>query len=172
MTATEHIKEKFKEYANRHKALKASAGKENFLFIPDPENSKTLIESQRNKLSFPFLALEFPDNDVSDNNNTGYSETLKLAFAVLAYTNERSESETSFQVIYSRCKPIADQILALALHEIDNELFNSTCDEFQITFPISGIWVGPVIAGVYGYRYTIDIRVFNNDFLYNPEHFD
>lgn len=163
MTPTLFLRDAIAFYASRLIGLGQPTGsKTNFLFGPPLEFSDVLENAIRSSAVFPAIVLEYPDNQVDDNNRTGLVETLPVALTVVASVSVRNNTfEERDELIYATCKPLADQILARLQRESDARLLKQACNfEIQLQRAYNGSWVGPVISGVYGYRYTLDFRVF------------
>jgi hypothetical protein len=142
----------------------------NFFFIPSPDESDEMINAIRNKCSWPVLIVEFPDNDITDANKSDSVEVLKMGFAILANNDKLTGSESSVQdLIYNVCKPLADQVLAKLQLESDDNTLEYHCGNMAVLQNgFEGNWIGPILNNVFGYRYTIKIKIYNNSVRFEP----
>lgn len=143
----------------------------NFLFGPSIADSDVLINAIKNRAAFPALMLEYPDNNADDNNRTGMVETLQFGVSVIAHVSARDSVDGIAEVIYETCKPLVDRVIARLQKDSDAKTFGVPCQfRLQLLRSYNGNWAGPAGNNIYGYRYTVDIRVFGSDFSYNPAH--
>lgn len=171
MNPVSHLRSIFCMYAQQLKALGHDTAKENFFSGPSPEESETLANALRNRATYPALLMEWPDNDVSDNNRTGNVEVLQLGFAVITSVSSRSSAIETEKAIYEVCKPIADQVLARLLRDSDRNALDSDCDRILLVRSSQGNWAAP-FPELHGYRYDLQFRVFSNNFNFDPTHWD
>lgn len=173
MNPTEFIRSRLEGYSAQLKGLGLvgeNSGRKNFLFGPSVEFSDVLITAMRNVAVYPLLMLEYPDSSTDDNARTGIVERLSFGVSVLANVPAREEKQDTEGIIYGLCKPLLDQVIARLQIDSDNRELRQDCSfQLYLEKSYSGIWVGPVANNVYGYRYTIDFRVFGGDFVFQSD---
>jgi hypothetical protein len=139
-----------------------------FFFGPSLMDSDVLEKAIRNTASYPALMLEYSDNAVDSNNKTGTVETIPFGISIIANYSPKDSSSNKDELIYGVCKPLLDQTLARLQKESDKHLLKSGCSfEIQLMRSFNGMWIGPIANGVYGYNYSIEIRVFGS-LMYDP----
>jgi hypothetical protein len=164
MTPTLFLRNRLATYATQLKGLGEDHGStQNFFFGPSIQDSEVLEKAIRNVASYPALMLEYPDNSIEDNNRTGIVEILPFGLAVIANHSARDQAANIDTLIYATCKPLLNQVLARLQRDSDAMLLKSDCDfTMQLTRSFSGGWIGPIANGAYGYRYTVEFRVFGS----------
>lgn len=174
MTPTIAVTTHLAGYATQLIGLGAPAAHQsNFLFGPSIADSDVLINAIKNRAVYPALMLEYPDNNVDYNNQTGMVETLQFGLSVIAYIPARDDVYNIADVIYETCKPLADRVIARLQKDSDAKNLGIPCEfKLQLLRNYNGNWAGPVANNVYGYRYDINIRVFGSDFSYSAAHWE
>ncbi|WP_273210796.1 hypothetical protein [Runella zeae] len=173
MNPTQFVRSHLEAYSAQLKGLGLvgeNSGRKNFLFGPSVEFSDVLITAMRNVAVYPLLMLEYPDSTTDDNSRTGTVERLSFGLSVLANVSAREEKQDIEGVIYGLCKPLLDQVIARLQYDSDERDLKDGCSfELHLENDYSGIWVGPVANNVYGYRYSVNFRVYGRSFVFQPE---
>ncbi len=173
MNPVHFIRDRLALYASELKNLGIAPDngeRQNFFFGPSIEFSDVLVEAIRNKAVYPALVLEYPDNAIDDNNQTGMVEKLNFGISVISNVSPRNNSKTDIEgIIYGTCKPLIDQVIARLQLESDGRDLREEClFELSLETNYTGMWVGPVLNNIYGFRYNVSLRAYTNGLKYNP----
>lgn len=148
----------FKGVASKLRLLGRESGKINLVFIEEPETANALLVALKEKMTYPCLVVEFPDEDL-DAGELDF-RTIIGAFAILAPVNTNANGVNDVRsAIYQRTRPAANQIMARMRKLVRRgEL---TLDGQMITMEgkVSGNWVGPLHNRLYGWRYAFEWRI-------------
>lgn len=157
------LEKTLQKYANEDRAIARADSKLNFCVVPDPQNAEPALAALRNSLGWPCLVLEFPDNDVSEESAT--FDTLRTSIAVLHFSDVKNSGKNDAKsVIYEVCKPTLERIIGRLKKEAKKKIIKDGCTPLQVMSRVSGEWIGPVLNGAWGYRYTIEIRFWRDPF--------
>lgn len=140
------------------KLLGQEQGKINLFFVESPEMAEALLSAIKTGVTYPCLLVEFYDEDPSETN--GKFSQLSGAFAVLAPAQKSTAGANNKQeVIYTKCKPAADQVLAKMLKQ--SSWLDMKIDGKPVTVgsDAKGMWVGPLHNDLYGWRYEFTWRI-------------
>lgn len=166
------LKNTLQTYASQLNDLPQVPGRQNFLFGPSIEDSDVLLKAIRNAAADIVLMLEYSDSSADFANQTQkYAlETLEVGLSVIGRVSLRQDPTTeTAQIIYNVCKPLLQQVIARLQTQSETHLLNDGCHRVQLLKSYTGNWVGPVANDYYGYRYTLQFRIFNNAFAYDPD---
>lgn len=154
------------QYANELMGLQRSDSKRNFFVVPDAENAEAALTAVRNELGWPCLILEYPDSEVVEENAT--TETLQVNIAVLHFSDQKNSGINNAKtVIYEICAPLVEQVLAKLKKDAKSKTLKYNCAPVHIMQRAQGQWIGPVINGAWGFRYSVDMRIFRDPFRYD-----
>ena len=163
MTPTLYLRDRLATYAQQLIGLGATnTNTKNFFFGPAIVDSEVLEKAIRNVASYPALMLEYADNAVDSNNNTGTVETLSFGLSVIANHSPKEEAANIDELIYGTCKPLLDQVIARLQRDSDKKLLKYECFQLQLLSTFVGSWVGPIANGAYGFNYGIEIRLYGS----------
>ncbi len=153
-------------YANQLTGLKRADGKRNFFVVPDPENAETALNALRNELGWPILLLEFPDNDIDEGSVT--TDTLQVGLSVMKYVDTKTKGIDEIRShIYETCVPLLEQIIARLKKDAWSKTLKYNCAPVQISTRLQGQWIGPVLNYAWGYRYSVEIKIYRDPFRVN-----
>lgn len=158
----------FTTVSKQLKLLGQKPGKINLFFVEDPELADALLVAIKDDVDYPCLLVEYYDEDPSENN--GKFSQISGAFAVLAPIDKSVKGEVNKRlVIYEKCKPAADQVLAKML-KLSAWIEMAIDGKKATVLPdAKGMWVGPLHNNLYGWRYEFTWRISGTPACYNAD---
>jgi hypothetical protein len=148
----------FKDVAAKLLLLGREPGQINLVFIREPEMASELLVKLKDKITYPCLVVEYPDEGL-DAGELDF-RVISGAFAVLTKIDTNTNGVEDIRTgIYQRAKPAADQVMARMRNltrrgqlEIDGKMIT-------MEGTIAGNWVGPLHNQLYGWRYGFEWRI-------------
>ncbi|SDE20475.1 hypothetical protein SAMN04487996_10433 [Dyadobacter soli] len=148
----------FRDVSAKLLLLGRDSGKSNLIFIQEPELANALLVALKNKMSYPCVVVEFPDEDL-DAGALDY-RTITGAFAVLEPIKTDANGADDIRAgVYERLKPAADQIMARMRNLTRRGELQLDGQMITMEGAVHGNWVGPLFNNMYGWRYSFEWRI-------------
>ncbi|MCF0071280.1 hypothetical protein LZD49_12435 [Dyadobacter sp. CY261] len=147
----------FEDVSRKLLLLGREPGMVNLFFAEGPENASVLVSALRNKLTLPCLLVEFPDED--NENGESPAKVLNSSFVVLDQKNSRDKADNIEKIIYSRCRPAAEQIFAYMRQKTDRMELKLGGKTVSLVGTSHGTWVGPIDSNLYGWLINFEWRI-------------